>query len=1032
MKSLVRFFVDRPLLVNLLTLAVCILGAIQVYGTPRSLMPDQEATEVKVEAELPGTSAVDMERVVTFRLEEALSGMREVDQMTSKTQNARAQIILEVKPEYDLSSVMEKARSRIGAVRHRLPDNMEPVRVSEHRTSVATLMVVNVRDLDTTDPDQRRAASTVAERMRRIPDVLTVDTTLEDVHLYIRFDRKALEERQIDVRLARRRIMGFVRHMPVGSVRVKDEEIAVEMSAGFDRIDDLRTLPLLANRRGKATLLGDIATVEFDSPPELTSERLDGSEDFVTYIVESTSDADAIDVSRRLRDFLQTEAPSILPDDASIHIQNDTSQLIAHEQQTLISNGLIGIGIVLFVLFIFLGWRVSLVTALGLPVAYLGVGLLLPYFGVKWSLVSLVGLILVIGILVDDAIIVADAYCQALETQESSREAAVEAVGGIAKPVLGMVATNIIVFLPLVFLESDFTWAIRPIPIVIILALVFSLVESFFLLPNHLHHLVGDAGRRVGRGFFEPIERAYSSALEILLKGRYLAPLVIAGLVGLSVYLLQGPMKVDPGLRLQGRTTIHIELDQPADSLDELARTIQPVERLIDELPDEVVQSRRTTLGQAQRGATGWGYAHIEVTPKGGDFVEQEKRRHELAEKLKPKLKQIRESHSEFDRLSVKYSKKGEERDVVEVYVSGGDRIPFETIQNEIRGAVQDIETVKRVEMDPARFQTAWTFDVDEKTALAYDLTRKDIQQQLREHFSSEELLRLRNRGQEIAVHTDFQEDLKPSRATLGGLTIVGGNDVSVPLKNLGQWRQIEVLRKIEHRNLLRVFKVDVAYDADKTTGQEVESLVERKLEPVRQKYPGYRVSVEASQQTSELKQWLLRVGAMCLLSVFIVLALALDSLIQPVLILFALVFGFVGAILALFVQGMPIGVMAVIGILGLAGVVVNDSLVMAATINENCRRRPDDQWRAAIIDGATSRLRAIVLTSITTLAGVFPLAYGLLGDPGWFQPMIITLGWGLLSATVLTLILLPCVVAILEDVRRIPGWMRGWFGEEP
>lgn len=328
--------------------------------------------------------------------------------------------------------------------------------------------------------------------------------------------------------------------------------------------------------------------------------------------------------------------------------------------------------------------------------------------------------------------------------------------------------------------------------------------------------------------------------------------------------------------------------------------------------------------------------------------------------------------------------------------------------------------------MDESRFQQAMRFFVDDAKVLSYGLSKQDLHAQLRENFANQELLRIRDRGEEIQVFLGFFKEPSPSIAKLQELTVMTPEGVAVPLKFLGIWKQAEVLRKIEHQDLLRLFQIDVVYDADKTDSEAVSEEIEKQLAGVRENFPGYHISVKPSEEEQESKAWMMKLIVLCVGFIYLCLALSLGSLVHPVVVLFAIPFGFMGVVFAFYLHSQPIGMMAIIGILGLAGVVVNDSLVMTTTINRVRKTQTDSNMIASVVEGAGQRFRAVILTSLTTLGGVFPLAYGLAGRAGWIEPMVLAVGWGLLFATILNLFFLPCLLLFIDDVKRLGLWGLG------
>lgn len=1021
MRTLVAFFVDRPLLVHFITLAVLAFGAIVAWSTPRALLPDEQTRQIEVIAELPGASALDIERLVTFRLEEALQGMEDVEQLDSTTTNGRAHLSVTFEPEvHDLTRVQEQIRSRLSAVQHRLPRDLRPLRIHKRgRRSNQWMMELLIEHADPADPTHRVAIEALQERLRRVPNVVDVQSDLPELDLYIRFSRTALQRHEISVVAARERIQAFLQPSALGAVEVRDQQIAVALADPFVDLDALRALPLRVNRAGLGVSLGDVATVELGFEAEQERMLLDGQR-FVELKVVNSLGADTIEISERVRQVL--DAQDLLPPPVTLRIGRDASQIIDHELDTLLANGLGGILLVGVLLYAFLGGRVGAMTALGLPFCYLGVTLLLPVLGVSLNLISLVALILVVGILVDDAIIVSEEYCQHRAAGAEPRDAAIDSVLAVSRPVLGMAVTTTLAFVPLLVIQQDSSWLFRPLPIVIIAAIGLSVFESFFLLPSHLQHFAGTALPE--RRFVVHARTAYTAVLRALLRMRYGSILVPVALLGAAVYLLTGPVAFHSDFNMNGEAVVYVELQEPAESLDELAAQVALVEDVVAELGPEWVGYVKSQLGSGWTwggsNVEGWQYAMLYIIPP-GEFVEQEERRKVVEERLRERLPEL--EGDVFRRVRLAIEAGGRTRDVITVYVSGGDRIGFTEVQDAVRDAVQSVDSVQDIRMDASRFQRSLQFAIDDRAALAYGLDRARIAEQLREHVSRHDLLRIRQRGEELDVYLRFADEVQPDPAALSELTVLTDRGISVPLRLLGRWTEHQVVRRIRHQDLLRTFQIDVLYDHEQVEADAVVEGIEAALAPVREAYDGYHVSVEPSEDEEEARRWVVALLVAGIGLIYGCLALSLDSLLAPLVVLFAVPFGFIGVVFAFWLHGQDLGVMAVIGLLGLAGVVVNDALVMVSTVTDAVRTGGDAT--EAVLEGAARRFRAVVLTSLTTLAGVFPLAYGLAGSAGWLQPMVLAVGWGLLFATVLTLFFLPCLLMIGVDGGRAWRWVR-------
>ncbi len=1032
MTRLVRYFVDTPLVANLVTVALLLAGLLVLRDMTRTLMPGGAPSSVQVAASLPGASALDVERFVTFRLEDVLRGVRGIAKVTSTTQNGQVSLRAEIDPAVaESSQLVDEIERRIGAIRHRLPKELLPVEVTDrsaNRDGNGIIRLV-ITGFDFGRSEHRRSFAVFREALERLPGVASTDTNLEKQNLYVRLDPRELERSGIPASLVRERVLSALSTSPLGAVRSGDEDIAVELVRPFTLdLEALRRLPLLVNRAGAGTTLGEVAQLVLAAPEALTRQTRNGRP-YVDLVAFYDEDSDTIDASAEVRAFLAGRGKELLTPPLGVVVDVDTSDVVAHEIELLRSDGLQGVLLILLVLAIFFGWRVGLLAALDFPVSYLGTVVIMQLLGVNLNLMSLVAMILVAGVLVDDVVVVTESYAEHVARGLSPAEAAVRAVTGVAKPVLGMALTVTVTFLPLLLWQDDASFLVRPLPIIVIGAMGLSVFSCFCLLPSHLSHVVGGKGFPGERKPMLWLRALYERCLRFLLRWKALVFVGLLAVIAGAVALLMGPLRTSTDLQINSSLSIFVELEQ-SQSLEATARALLPVEQVITGLPKELVASFETELGESrfrEHDYQGFKFARVDIDPP-GNLIERDQRRFQIEALIAPKLEELRQKGG-FRRLEVISQKAGETvQEVVTVYVSGGDRVELGEVLEAVRGATAKTEGVRGVFMDESRLQRTFHFTPDEAAVLSYGLSVDAVAAQIREHFSRQELTRLRTGGEEVDVFLDFSGKEPTSLVALAQLTVISDRGLAVPLRMLGRWREAEVLKRIEHEDRLRLFRIDVLYDQAQKTSEAVAEAIEAQLAPVRQSFPGYHISVKPDEGLEKGKRRTKMLLLMSVGLVYLVLVITLGSLLRPVVVLFAACFGFVGVVYAFFLHQQTFGILAVIGLIGLLAVVVSDSLVMTSALGE-ALARPKAERTDAVVAAAASRLRPFVITSLTTLAGVFPLAYGLGGNAGWLQPLVLAMGWGLIFAAILTLFFLPCLVVAIdsgtERARSSWRWMR-------
>ena len=1024
MKRIFEYFVDHSLVVNAILVGVCLVGWLTFNSMPRDLVPNVRLQLIQLSGTLPGASAMDTEQYVTFPIEEAIHDIAGVKRLESTTSSGAFKIRVIFKPDHEeIQESLETIRARVDQLRPLLPQDLRPLTIRQEKQDTLDFMYVSLAPIDEHDEAHRKWVRSLQEQFDRVPHVVRVDSSLPRRDLYIEFDRKKIDEAGLNVTAVKQRVLEYLEYKPLGKVDVDFEEISIELRRGLAGMAALNKLPIIRNRRGEGVNLGQLAKLSLRSARQKTIQLQDGQR-FVEFTLYKDVGSDILSLEKRIAAMVAGYNKR-LPAPLKARVTITTGFFVERPLQIIIRNGLLGLLFVTLVLYLFLGWRVAAMAAVGLPFIYLGTFIVLDALGIGIHLISVVGMLLIVGIVVDDAILVSERYQENRGAGLDPRGAAVGAVTSLLRPVSGTVLTNIIVFMPILLIKHEMTSMLEAIPWVVIAALGLSLFESFFILPNHLKHFVSAGYQFKERRFFVWFQRGFRFVLRYTLKLRYLAVLVFVGFFALSIQLMM-KMEKKFSARVSYETIyVHAKVKKTSSMKDTL-KQLSPVRKVVERLTAGKVEFVTTTVGKAWTPGdytlVGMGQAELKLIIH-HKYEDAKPVAAELKKALQGELKKLAAGFAVLE-VHQKDGGKKKEDNLVTIYVSGGDTLSFEEIQDKIRKAVFKVDGVERIYMDPRRFQAAWQYHPDPEKLALYSLQQRNLTRQLRQHFAPQELLRLRYRGEQITAYSHFGLQGEHSFAQLAKLTVMTPRGIPVPLSLLGQWKQLQILRKIKHQDLARKFEIDVQYKKAKIAKDAIKETLEKQLEPLQRKYPQYVISVQPPIEEEEAKQWLIKIFITCLVLIYLTLIIVLNSLFQPLLVMFAIPFGISGVIFALHLHGMPLDLMAIIGLVGLTGVVVNDSLVMVDTINKRKETKPDQVYSAVVLEGAATRLKAVVLTSLTTLGGVLPLAYGIGGKTGFAQPMVFALGWGLVFATLLTLFLLPCTLTILNDFVRLGAWV--------
>jgi multidrug efflux pump subunit AcrB len=363
---------------------------------------------------------------------------------------------------------------------------------------------------------------------------------------------------------------------------------------------------------------------------------------------------------------------------------------------------------------------------------------------------------------------------------------------------------------------------------------------------------------------------------------------------------------------------------------------------------------------------------------------------------------------------------------MVSVRIRGGDRIDFTAIESKLADSVSTLEEVKEYVPDPERFQDSWVFVPNLPALSQYNISSFELSQQIRGAFAPHLIQETRINGENIGVYSRVKLGRELDFSGLAQLEVVSPSGLGVPLSFLGSWKKEKTLKEIAHYDGMRNLTMDFSVAKGSNINAAL-AAAGKVVDQIGLDFPSYEISVRnANEQEVKSQAWALKVAVVCIAGVLLVIALVLGSLTQPFLVGLPIPFALVGIILALFVHGEPLGLMALVGLIGTVGVGVNASIVMVDQMNQNSKSSQSRLNRSSIIKGASSRFRAILLTTLTTLAGVFPMAYSLGGESGFTQPLAFALGWGITFSTLMTLFALPALLEIREDLFSVQGKILG------
>ena len=1035
MNGMIEWFARNSVAANLTMALIVVSGFLAVMTVNEETMPDIELDRINIEVAYRGAAPEEVEQAVCIRIEEAIQGIDGIKQIQSTAAEGMGTVTVELQLGADARKVVDDVKSHVDAITTFPIETEKPViRELTNRNQVTNISVSG--DLDPF------ALKGVAERVRddltAIPEITQVDViSAPPYEISIEVSETALRRHGLTFDDVADAVRDSSLDLPGGSVRTERGEILLRTIGQAYRGAEYERLVLLPRPDGTRLRLGDVATV-VDGFAETDQFARFDLEPTMMLSVFRTGDQSALDIAARVRTYVD-EAQAHLPEGVTLTVWQDEAERLRAQLRLMLQNGMTGFALVFVVLALFLQLRLAFWVSLGIPISFLGAVALMPALDVSVNIMSLFAFVLVLGIVVDDAIIVGENIFRHQEEHGDALTGAINGAQEIAKPVVFAVLTTVAAFMPLMFVPGMMGKIFRVIPLVVVPCLLFSLVESLNILPAHLSHMRarrhGGVWRRFqglfANGLQWVIREAYRPSLDAAIRWRYLT-----AALGISIMILT------LGMVVSGKPSFHffpsVEADVMGASItmpqgtpvEVTSRAVQQLEvgaarlraRLLDDTGQDYFRHVSASVGDQPMAAR-----------TQGPFSQSASAAHlgEVAIELAPSETRL---YTSAQLGNMWRETTGAIPEAVDVSFNMSMMTPGDDVDVQLAGP--DVEALRAAasEIKTRLGEYAGVYDVSDSfrsgkedltlgikpTAETLGLTLRDLGQQVRQAFFGEEAQRIQRGRDDIRVMVRYPRDERRSIGNLENMRIRTPEGGEVPFGQVAAVEPGRGFASIRRVDRNRAVNVTAAVDAAVTTsGQVIADLETRVLPVVLAGYPGMFYTFEGAQAEMTDAVGGLQVGfALAMLMIFALLAVPLKSYVQPLIIMSAIPFGLVGAVWGHLVMGLDVTMMSMFGLVALTGVVVNDSLIMVDFINR--KRDLHEDMGVAVREAGVNRFRPILLTSLTTFVGLVPLMLEGSFDAAFTKPMAVSLAFGVLFATLITLILVPTTYMILEDVRRM------------
>jgi len=1007
------------------SLIIVILGVVSLYSMKRGLMTAWDSGSVRIEANVDGATPSEIERFVTFPIEQAIKNLEGIDYIRSRSLDGRVRINVQTVDDFqDYSSLEEEIESQITNIRGLLPENIRDIKVEHRKKTEQWLGGYAFLNFDEESDEHQQWVARFKERLLRVDGIVNAYSRFRTKQLYIRFDPEKLARYRINLTDAYIRVRQAFRLNPVGGFQKNGEQFYVQIANQSEDLDQINTIVIKSNYSGRTIRLKDVAKTSYRLPSRSSDFLVNGKKNASFFIMANVK-ADIIEVTEKMKDFMEKEKENF-PKDIEVIQTGDGSAFIERQINALKTNSVYGAILVFIVLCISLGLRNSLMTSFGIPLAYGATFVVLDLVGVQIDLVSIIGMLLVLGILVDDSIIISEKHSQYLEEGKSAKDAATLSVLSMWIPITGTVLTTIVAFVPFLIGYDQVSVMMRAIPIVVITALMASLFECFFILPNHLAHFVKKPKISGPSTIGKSMTAFYKKALLLTLKLRYLFIVGFLGFSAWSFYFAKDNLKTNFNLNINEEKVTVAGAVNKTIGVEDTLKQLMPVVKSLNEMDQSQYKHYTVQVsGIWMQGSFKQGTEYFLVSVIFSQLDNDVRQKKKYVEKfLKERLDSFKKSGT-FKRIEISRKIEGDDEaknDALEIKARSA--YPFDTqeVAKSLGAKLKDQKGINSIDMDDSNKVETWEFKPNDSVMMSYGLSRQGVGAQLRAHVSLTNIYEYRGGLDLFTIYGLVKEGKEQSFETLSNTPIILANGNVIKASDLGKWERKYVEKVIRHYNLRKSTNLIIPFDKDQITESKLLDAVKEKVKDLKKDYPNISMTVtNADAQVRKNKVTMSKKFLYSVIAIFFILCIILKSLYQPLLICLSIPFGLVGVIWAFYTQGLTFDIMAGIGVIGMAGVVVNDALILVNTVNQ--MRVSWSTFGSAILEKAcASRLRPIILTSVTTLGGLFPMAYGLGGDSGFTKPIAMSMAWGLFFATFLTLFLIPACIMIQGDFIKLFG----------
>jgi len=1040
LRKLISYFIKYEVAVNVVILAFVIFGLVGVFSLNSSFFPLEESRIINISVNYPGSAPEEIEEGIILKIEDNLKGLVGIERVTSTARESGGSITVEIEQDEDIDVMLTEVKNAVDRV-PTFPGGMEPLVVSKEervRPSISFAISGDGVPLVTL----KRISEQVENDLRQLDGISQIEISgFPEEEIEIAVSQDDLLAYNLTFEEVARTVGAANILSTGGTIKTEAEDYLIRANSRSYYADALNDLVIRSSATGQTTRLSDVAEVR-DQFGETSNSSYFNGNIAVNVAISNTNNEDLLSAAKKVKEYVKdynTKSSNIRLD-----VVSDSSITLGQRTQLLLENGAMGIFLVLLFLSIFLNTRLAFWVAFGLPIAFLGMFIFAGQFGVTINVLSLFGMIIVIGILVDDGIVIGENIYQHYEMGKTPVQAALDGTMEVIPPIISAILTTVLAFSTFLFLDSRIGEFFGEVSTVVILTLVVSLVEALIILPAHIAHSkalqarnVEEDNKKTGLAkFFVKMrvvnrtgdkvmsylrDKSYSPVLKFVLKQQMLSLGILVAVLILTIGAIGGNwirITLFPSIA-SDRVSIDLLMAEGVnpEKTDSIISMVEAAAwRVNEDFSSRQSGNKQVVENTIKRVGPGNNKASLQVNLLPGE--ERDIGSPEITNAIRDEVGPV------FGVENLTFGSGGNfGGDPVSVSLLGNNLQELEAAKEELKDNFENNALLKDVkDNDPQGIKEINIKLKESAYALGLDLS--EVMRQVRNGFFGTPVQRFQRGQDEIRVWVRYDLENRSSINDLDDMRLTTPDGARVPFNEIANYDIVRGTESISHLDGLR--EIRVSADMEDPNGSSTEILADIRsnvMPDLLAKYPSLSVSYEGqNREANKLTDSAKGVLPVVLFLIYAVIAFTFRSYSQPLLLMIMIPFSIIGVAWGHWIHDFPVNVLSALGIIALVGIMVNDGLVLISKFNGNLR--DGMKFNDALYEAGRARFRAIFLTSLTTIAGMAPLLLEKSRQAQFLKPMAISISYGIAIATVLTLLLLPLLLSISNNIKVSGKWL--------